>query len=77
MKWGMTVAGPESPAKGGNSWLWVAVAAGAALSTAAVIWLLWYGDPAHRMDRILRRCQDRIGDIEEALSEMETSLRPA
>jgi hypothetical protein len=52
------------------------VAAGAALSTAALIWLVWYGDPAHRTDRILRRCQHRIGDIEEALSELETSLRP-
>lgn len=59
-----------------TSWWWVAVAAGAALSTAAAIWLLWYGDPAHRMDRILRRCQDRIGDIEEALSDLEVSLRP-
>jgi len=52
------------------------VAAGAAVSTAAAVWLVWYGDPAQRMERILRRCQDRIGDIEEALSELETSLRP-
>jgi hypothetical protein len=53
----------------------MAVAAGAALGTAALVWLVWYGDPARRMERLLRRCQERITDIEESLGQLEASRR--
>jgi hypothetical protein len=58
-----------------KQYLWMAVAAGAALGTAALVWLVWYGDPARRMERLLRRCQERITDIEESLGQLEASQR--
>lgn len=57
-----------------RQYLWMAVAAGAALGTAALVWLVWYRDPARRMQRLLRRCQERITDIEESLDQLEASL---
>jgi hypothetical protein len=46
---------------------WLVVAATAALGTFALICILRYRDPKRRMDRILRRCQERIEDIETSL----------
>ena len=72
------MSGPTIMAKdeGGEQqqYLWVAVAAGAAVATAALVWMVWYRDPARRMERLLRRCQERITGIEESLGQIEVSL---
>jgi hypothetical protein len=36
-----------------------------------------YRDPAHSMDRLLHRVQDRINVIESSLSDLESALRSA
>jgi bacteriorhodopsin len=58
----------------GSSWVWMAVGIGAALGAIAVISLLRYRNPVSRMDRILRRCEHRIHDLEAYLSDLESSL---
>jgi len=57
-----------------NAWLWVAAAAGLALGVAGVVWWLRYRDPVRSVERLLRRCQERITDIESSLSDLETAV---
>lgn len=57
-----------------KEYLWMAVAGGAALGAAALVWLVWYRDPGRRMERLLKRCQERISDIEDSLGQLEASL---
>ena len=57
------------------AWLWVAGAAGLALGVAGIFWLVRYRDPVHRMNRLLRRCQERINSIESSLSDLESSFQ--
>lgn len=54
--------------------VWLGLAAGAALGALAVAYLIHQRNPAHRMDRILRRCEDRIHNIQSSLAELESSL---
>lgn len=60
-----------------HAWLWVAVAAGLALGVAGVVWYTRYRDPALSMERLLRRCQERITGIETSLSELEGAVGAA
>jgi hypothetical protein len=60
-----------------NAWLWVAAAAGLALGVTGAVWLVRYRDPVRRMNRLLRRCQERINGIEASLSDLESALGPA
>ncbi len=53
-------------------WVWTAVAAGAVLGAVGVIWLMQYRKPDRSMDRLLRRCQDRLEDIESSLTSLLT-----
>jgi bacteriorhodopsin len=65
---------PAAEEHEGSSWVWMAVGIGAALGAIAVISLLRYRNPVSRMDRILRRCENRIHDLEAYLSDLESSL---
>jgi hypothetical protein len=60
-----------------HAWLWVATAAGLALGVAGVVWYLRYRDPGRSMERLLRRCQDRITGIESSLSDLESVVGSA
>lgn len=55
------------------AWVWGAVAAGVVVGAVAVIWLMQYRKPDRSTDRLLRRCQERLEDIEASLS---TLLQP-
>ena len=55
-------------------WMWVGIAAGVAVGAAAVVLVLRQVDAPHRMERLLRRCEDRIHNIEGSLSDLESSL---
>lgn len=55
-------------------WMWVGIAAGAAAGAVAVMLILRQVDPPHRVERLLRRCEDRIHNIEGSLSDLESSL---
>lgn len=68
---------PECEDEAHHAWLWVAAAAGLALGVAGVVWVMRYRDPAHSMDRLLHRVQDRINVIESSLSDLESALRSA
>lgn len=59
-----------------QSWLWLAVAAGAVLGAVGIAYLFWERNPTYRLDRLLRRCEDRIHNIEDSLTELESSLVP-
>lgn len=54
------------------AWVWGAVAAGVVLGAVGVIWLMQYRNPNRSVDRLLRRCYDRLEDIEASI----TSLLP-
>ncbi len=54
--------------------LWLALVLGVAGGVAGVIYLLRHNDASHRMDRLLRRCEGRIHNIESSLAELESSL---
>lgn len=56
------------------AWLWVAAAAGLALGAAGVVWYLRYRDPVHSLDRLLRRCQERVTGIETSLADLESAV---
>jgi hypothetical protein len=58
-------------------WVWVGIAAGVALGAAGVVYLFRQGDAAHRMDRLLRRCEDRIQNIQSSLADLESTLSPS
>jgi hypothetical protein len=54
--------------------LWLALVLGVAGGVAGAVYLLRHNDAAHRMDRLLRRCEGRIHNIESSLAELESSL---
>lgn len=55
-------------------WVWIGIAAGLTLGAAATVYILRHNDAAHRMDRLLRRCEGRIHNIESSLTDLESSL---
>jgi hypothetical protein len=57
--------------------LWLALVLGVAGGVAGLIYLLRHTDAAHRMDRLLRRCEGRIHNIESTLAELESTLGSA
>jgi hypothetical protein len=57
--------------------LWLAVVLGVAGAVAGTVYLLRHNDAAHRMDRLLRRCEGRIHNIEGSLAELESTLGSA
>ena len=67
---------PPEEAESGRLWTWVAVAAGAALGVLVVIYLSQQRDPSYRMDRVLRRCEERIRDIESSLLDLQIASSP-
>ncbi len=50
------------------AWVWGAVAAGVVLGAVGLVWLMQYRKPDRSMDRLLRRCYDRLEDIETSLA---------
>jgi hypothetical protein len=58
-------------------WMWVGIAAGLAAGAAGVMFVLRQVDAPHRVERLLRRCADRIHNIESSLSDLESSLTPS
>ena len=52
------------------SWMWMAIAAGALAGAVAAIWLLQYRKPDRSMDRLLRRCSDRLDTIEASVTDL-------
>jgi len=60
-----------------NDWLWVAAAAGLALGVAGIVWYQRYRDPARSMERLLRRCEERIVGIESSLTDLESAVGSA
>ncbi len=50
------------------AWVWGAVAAGIVVGAVGVLWLLQYRKPDRSMDRLLRRCYDRLEDIEASIA---------
>lgn len=66
----------DEQAHGHGPLFWMAVAAGAALGVFGALWVVHRRNPVERMNRLLRRCQDRIGNIESSLAELESSLQP-
>ena len=55
-------------------WMWVGIAAGAALGIAGVAYLIRRTDAPRSMERLLRRCEERIHSIESSLAGLESSL---
>jgi len=60
-----------------QQWIWMGIVAGLALGAAATVYLLRHNDAARRMDRLLRRCEGRIHNIESSLEGLESSLAPS
>ena len=58
-------------------WIWVGIAAGVALGVAGVAYFVHKTDAPHRMEKLLRRCEDRIHGIEDSIAGLESSLGPA
>ena len=58
--------GPETPDSA--VWVWSAVAAGVVLGAVGIVWLMQYRKPDRSTERLLRRCYDRIEDIETSLA---------
>jgi len=56
--------------------MWLALAAGAALAAFAVAYYL-QRDPTYRLDRLLRRCEARLHNLESSLAEIESTLAPS
>jgi len=54
--------------------MWIAGVAGAAVAAVGLVYFLRYRDPGYRMDRLLRRCEARIDDVEAFLAQLEQSL---
>lgn len=52
-------------------WIWAGIAAGVALGVAGVIYLVSQNDAPRRLERLLRRCEDRIHGIENSLARLE------
>jgi hypothetical protein len=57
-----------------QTWIWVAAVAGAAVAVVGLVYFLRYRDPGYHMDRLLRRCEERIDDVETFLAQLEQSL---
>jgi len=55
-------------------WMWVGIAAGVAVGVAGVAYLMRHTDVPRRLEKLLRRCEDRIHSIESSLSGLESSL---
>lgn len=55
------------------AWIWIAATVGGAVAAAGAVWLVRYRDPDRRMARLLRRCQERIDDIETSVGRLESS----
>jgi hypothetical protein len=58
-------------------WMWIGIAAGIAVGVTGVIYLMRHTDAPHRLEKLLKRCEDRIHNIESSLSGLESSLGAA
>ena len=58
----------------GHTWIWLAAVGGAALAAVGIVYVLRARDPGYRMDRLLRRCEARIDDVEVSLAQLEQSI---
>jgi hypothetical protein len=67
------VSDQESDQQDRATWLWMAVAAGAVAGALTAIWLAQYRKPDRSMDRLLRRCSDRLDTIEESVTALISS----
>ncbi len=59
-----------------QTWMWLVLAAGAALAAFAVAYYL-QRNPSYRLDHLLRRCETRIHNLESSLAELESTLAPS
>jgi hypothetical protein len=62
------VSDQETDRQDRATWLWISVAAGAVAGAVVAIWLAQYRKPDRSMDRLLRRCSDRLDTIEESVA---------
>ncbi len=60
-----------------EAWMWVGIAAGVALGAAGVIYFMHRTGASRSMEKLLRRCEDRIHGIENSLIGLESSLSSA
>jgi hypothetical protein len=58
-------------------WMWIGIAAGVAVGVAGVLYLMRHTDAPHRLEKLLKQCEDRIHSIESSLSGLESSLSAA
>jgi hypothetical protein len=65
---------PHSDEESAHAWLWIAALAGAAAAAVAIAYVVRGRDPGYRLDRLLRRCEARMGTVEESLEKLEQSL---
>lgn len=64
----------QAEAEEGHTWIWLAAVGAAALAAVGLAYVLRARDPGYRMDRLLRRCEGRIDDVEVSLAQLEQSL---
>ena len=68
------VSNSQAEEEEGHAWIWLAAVGGAALAAVGLVYVLRARDPGYRMDRLLRRCEARIDDVETSLAQIEQSL---
>jgi hypothetical protein len=68
------VATTERECKAFEAWTWLAVVAGAGLVALGATYLLRRRNPIRSVDRLLRRCERRIQDLESAVIGLESAL---
>ncbi len=59
-----------------ENWALIAVIGSAALGAFGLVYLLRRRNPGRTVDRLLRRCEQRIEDLESAVIGLESALSP-
>jgi hypothetical protein len=68
------MAEPDRESEAFEVWTWLAVVAGAGLVALGVTYLVRRRNPVRSVDRLLRRCEQRIQSLESALTGLESAL---
>ena len=70
------MATSDSDSRAFEAWVWLAAATGAALVTFGAAYLIRRRNPVRSVNRLLRRCEQRIHDLESAVIGIESTLLP-